>query len=308
MFYIAYPLLFLLSLLPLPVLYLISDGIYVLLYHVIGYRKKVTMNNLLLAFPEKSEKERLKIAKDFYLNFIDNFIETLKLISASRKFINKHWRLDNPEAYEQFYDQGRRCQIHLGHFFNWEMANIAMPMKTRYQFIIVYMPIANKGFERLFKKLRSKTGTILLPATDMRKSMVPYRNSQYMLALVADQAPGNPENAYWLPFFGQPTPFVRGPERGARVGNIPVVFPFLYKPKRGYYRCKLEVASADPANLEEGELTRNYVEFLERNMSMHPSIWLWSHRRWKHTWKNEYEKLWIGRQPAPVETEQKTTS
>jgi KDO2-lipid IV(A) lauroyltransferase len=298
MYYLVYIPLYLLSLLPMPVLYLLSDFLAALTWHVIGYRKKVVLDNLRVAFPEKTEQERKAIGKKFYRNFTDNFIETIKLLSASRQFITNHLKLDS-DPFPAFYQEGRKCQLHLGHNFNWEIANVVMPFYTSYTFIVVYMPIKNKVMERLFRHLRTRTGSIMLPATDMRNAIVPYRNTQYMLALVADQAPGDVSKAYWLNFFGRPTPFVRGPESGARVGDIPVVFVQLYKVKRGYYRAYLEVGADNPRELPEGELTRRYIAFLEKAIRQHPDMWLWSHRRWKHTWKPEYSKMWIGQDPLP---------
>ncbi len=292
MYYLVYGLLYLISLLPMRVLYLLSDGLYALLYYVIGYRKKVVMDNLQIAFPEKTEQERKRIAKKFYRNFVDNFIETIKILSAGRSFLMKRFQLDS-DPFITVYNTGRKCQLHLGHNFNWEIANVAMPYYTDFDFLVVYMPIKNKVMDRLFMHLRSRTGSIMLPATDMRKSIVAYRNHQYLLTLVADQAPGDVTNAYWLNFFGKPTPFVRGPESGARIGNIPVVFTQLYKSKRGYYRAYLEMGAENPRELPEGELTRRYIRFLERAIRQHPDMWLWSHRRWKHDWKEEYRKYWI---------------
>jgi len=300
MYYLIYGFLYILSLLPLRFLYLIADAAYLVFYRIIGYRKEVILNNIRLAFPEKTEAEHLRITKDFYFNFVDNFIEMLKLLSASRTFIEKHFTLDNPEVLEHFYKQGKKIQLHLGHTFNWELANIAIPFRTPFTFIVVYMPLSNKIFDRLQIHLRSRTGTVLLAATKMKREIIPYRNKQYMLALVADQAPGDSLNAYWLNFFGYPTPFVRGPERGARAGNIPAVFVDFYKTKRGYYHARLEVGSDNPAALPEGELTRRYVAFLEKCIRERPALWLWSHRRWKHNWKPEYENMWIDKKPEPA--------
>jgi Kdo2-lipid IVA lauroyltransferase/acyltransferase len=301
MYYLVYGLLYLLSLFPMWALYLLSDFIYFLLYYVFGYRRKVVKNNLLMAFPGKTIAERKKIEKGFYHNFVDNFIETLKFLSASPAYFKKHFVMENPEVYEQFFKQGKKCQVHMGHNFNWEMASMAVPFYTSYTFIAVYMPLENKIFERLLKKLRTRTGTVMLPATSMSKSIFPYRDRLYMLALVADQAPGNPAKAYWLNFFGHPTPIVRGPERGAITGNIPAVFAEIHKFKRGYYRARLELGAEFPKELPEGELTRRYIGFLERSISQHPAMWLWSHRRWKHGWKEEYKESWIGSDPPPVD-------
>lgn len=299
MYYVIYIPLYLLSLLPMWVLYGLSDFLASLTWYVIGYRKKVVLDNLRIAFPEKTEPERKAIAKKFYHNFVDNFIETIKLLSASKKFITKRLILDE-NVFSDLYQSGRKCQLHLGHNFNWEIANVAMPYYTDYTFLVVYMPIKAKAMDRLFMHLRTRNSSVMLPATNMRNAIVPYRNKQYLLALVADQAPGDVSRAYWLNFFGRPTPFVRGPESGARAGNIPVVFTQLYKVKRGYYRAYLEIGADNPCELPEGELTRRYIAFLEKAIRKDPAMWLWSHRRWKHDWDPAYSKQWIGQEQPPA--------
>jgi KDO2-lipid IV(A) lauroyltransferase len=287
MYYLLYGFLYFLSLLPLKVLYLLSDFAYFLIYYVIGYRKKVVFQNLTIAFPEKSAEEKTRIAKKFYKNFCDTFIETIKLISADTKFINRHFKADY-SVFETIYAKGKKCQIHTGHNFNWEIANLAVGANIHFAFLGVYMPIGNKAFDRIFKKLRTKTGTVLLPATDMRNAILPWRNEQYALGLIADQSAGNPSKAFWVPFFNRPAPFVKGPESGARLGNIPVVFGHFTKKKRGYYEGQFFLAEENPRSLENGELTKKYIKYLEEVIRASPDMWLWSHRRWKHEWKPEY--------------------
>lgn len=290
MYYVVYGLLYLLSLLPLRVLYFISDFAYFIIYHVAGYRKEVVFSNLSIAFPEKTEDEKKLIAKKFYKNFTDNFIETIKLISAGEKFITKHFTVDQ-ELFNRLYQQDKRCQVHLGHNFNWEMGNLSMALLTPYKFLTVYMPINSKAIDRLFIKLRTKTGAIMLPATKMRTAMLPFRNEKYLMALVADQNPGIPSKAYWFNFFGRPTPFVKGPEKGARANECAVVFAYFIKTKRGYYKANTELATLEPQLLPETELTKNYVSYLEGVVKANPEMWLWTHRRWKHEWKPEYGEI-----------------
>lgn len=293
MYYILYGVLYAVSLLPMWFLFGFSDLLALLLYFVIRYRRSVVFSNLRIAFPEKTEAERRAIARRFYRNFTDSFIETIKLLSASENFLRKRFILDNPELLENYYAQGKKIQLHMGHLFNWEIANLAIPPRTSFTFIVVYMPVENKAFNRLFLHLRGRTGTVLLPATNLGRGIVPYRNNQYMLALVADQSPPGAEHSYWLNFFGQPTPFVRTPERGARIANIPAVFARIYKTRRGYYRAQLTTISDEPANLPEGELTRRYRSLLEDGIRAQPDAYLWSHKRWKKAWKEEYAPLWI---------------
>jgi KDO2-lipid IV(A) lauroyltransferase len=293
MYYIVYGLLYLVSLLPLRVLYILSDGFYILVYYILGYRREVVMNNLQFAFPEKTLSERKEIAKKFYRNFIDSFIETIKMVSASDAYIQKRVSA-NWEVLNDLYKTGRSCQIHLGHTFNWEWANLAGAKEMHYTFLGVYMPIKNKVLDRLFRHLRSKSGSVLLPATDMRRAMIPWRNKQYCIGLVADQAPANPDKCFWLSFLGKKTPFTNGPEAGARSSNIPVVFANIEKPRRGYYKVIFTLAEDQPAALPKGELTLRYAHYLENAIRRQPDMWLWSHRRWKREWKDEYATLWIG--------------
>lgn len=290
MYYLLYGFLYVMSLLPLRVLYLFSELAFFIVYRLAGYRKEVVLKNLQIALPEKTDAEREKIAKQFYRNFTDNFIETIKLISAGKKFIEKHF-VGNTQVLFDLHKQGKKCQVHLGHNFNWEFANIAMAFYTPYTLLTVYMPISNKAVDKLFKKIRTRTGAVLLPATKMAGALLPYRDQQYMLALVADQNPGVPARAYWLNFFGRPTPFVKGPEKGARANDAAVVFAHFTKRKRGYYEAHFELAALEPNSLPEGELTRIYIQHLERVIKANPEMWLWSHRRWKHEWKPEYGKV-----------------
>jgi Kdo2-lipid IVA lauroyltransferase/acyltransferase len=287
MYYIVYGLLYLVSLLPLRVLYIFSDAAYGLTYYILRYRRDVVMNNLLIAFPEKTEKERIKIAKRFYHNLIDTFIETIKMISASGKYIDKRFA-GNWELLNSFKETGRPIQLHLGHNFNWEWGNVAGACNIKIPFLGVYMPIQNKIFDRLFRELRSKHGTILLRATKMAEDFIPYRNTQYLLGLVADQNPGGPGSGWWFNFFGRPTPFVKGPARGAINANAIIVFGFIHKIKRGRYETVFTLSEENPQSKTEIELTQQFVVYLENVIRTYPDMWLWSHRRWKYEWKPEY--------------------
>ncbi len=290
MYYIVYGLLWLLSLLPLRVLYVFSDGVYGLIYYVFKYRREVVMKNLTIAFPEKTEAEKIRIAKKFYHNLIDSFIETIKMISAPHRFLEKRLTC-NWEAVNQFYPAGKSVQVHMGHNFNWEWGNAVLVKHTPFKVLVVYMPIASKIIERLLYRLRTRAGSVLLPATNMRESFFPYRNQQYLLGLAADQNPGHPGNAWWVNFFGRPTPFVKGPAKGAIANGTAVVFAFIHKPRRGYYVSVVSVPDLDIKTATEQELTLAFARYLEGVIRKYPEMWLWSHRRWKLEYKPEYGEV-----------------
>jgi KDO2-lipid IV(A) lauroyltransferase len=288
MYYILYGFLYVVSLLPMRILYLVSDAIYGIVYYVIGYRRKLVMDNLRRAFPEKKEEELVRIAKKFYHNFIDSFIEVVKLVSASDRWLARRFTVD-VSALDELYPTGKSVQMHLGHTFNWEWGQLVLTALTKYQILVVYMPISNKPLEKLFYRLRTRNGNVFLPAPSMKEAIVPYLSSRYLLGLVADQSPGNMQTSYWIDFLGRATPFAAGPEKGARSGHLPVVFASIEKPRRGHYHATMKIACMDAAELEEGALTREYVRYLEAVIRRQPDMWLWSHRRWKHAWKEEYE-------------------
>lgn len=287
MYYVVYGLLYLLSLLPMQILYLISDFVYLLVYYVFGYRKGVVRKNLSIAFPEKSAQELKKIERKFYRNFTDNFIETLKMISAGPAWADKHFISDNT-LFNRLYEKGHKVQVYLGHNFNWEIANVAISIHLKFVPLMVYMPLNNQVFDKIIHKLRSSSGSILISARNIAAELLPYRDSQYLIGLVADQVPGKLKNAWWGEFFGKLTPFPKGPEKFGRANETAIVFAAIYKVKRGYYKLEYNLATDKPAELPEGEVTRRYIRFLESAIREHPENWLWTHRRWKREWKEEY--------------------
>ena len=284
MYFVIYSLLYLISLLPWRVLYIFSDGIAFLLKHVIKYRVDVVHQNLIIAFPNKTEKERKQIAYDFYQQFTDSFIETIKLLSISDKTFQKRFT-SNVEVLNNLYPTGQSVQIMAGHFFNWEFANWGVAKYGKYPFLAVFMPLSNKVFSKLIYDLRARYGSILIPATNFRSQFHKYANEgSYAMALAADQNPGNPLQAYWVNFFGRLTPFVKGPEKGAKLNNTAQVFVHFYRTKRGYYHSHYELMTISPNYFKDGQLTALYVKVLEEKIKANPSNYLWSHRRWKYTY------------------------
>jgi KDO2-lipid IV(A) lauroyltransferase len=268
-------------------MYLIADAFYGLVYYGFGYRKAIVMKNLLIAFPEKTEAERIRIAKDFYHNFIDMIFETIKMFSISNKELKRRFSA-NPEVLNDLYDSGQNVQLECGHFFNWEIINLNIGLVSRYPFIGVYQPLSNKVMDRMMLKMRQKNGTILIPASDFKNNFHDYVEDRYAMGLAADQNPPSEFKAHWVNFFGRLTPFVVGPEKGAKEKNTAVVFGHFYKVKRGYFRVDLEVITTTPNNYEPGRLTQIFAEHVERAVRKKPANYLWSHRRWK--WEFDPEK------------------
>jgi KDO2-lipid IV(A) lauroyltransferase len=299
MYYILYPILYLLSLLPFFILYGISDFFFFITYYLAGYRKKIVLSNLDIAFPEKTTAEKIIIAKNFYRNLIDTFLEAIKLLSISKEQINKRAVMDFTLV-KELLDKGKNVQLHSGHQMNWEYGHWAVATQVTVPWIGIYMRINNKALDRIFYKIRNKDKTVLVAVQEFKARAHSCFNDQYTIGLAADQNPGSPSKAYWLNFFNKPAPFVTGPDKGARKNNTAVVFVRFVKIKRGYYRFDSELITENAAELEEGKLTLLYRDFLEETIKRNPDNYLWSHRRWKWPYKPAYEKRWIDTTPAPL--------
>jgi KDO2-lipid IV(A) lauroyltransferase len=198
------------------------------------------------------------------------------------------------EVVNEYYDKIDRVEMITGHFFSWEFANLGASLTSKYPFLVVYMPISNKIFDKIMYNMRSKFGTVLIPSTKFKTQFHQHTKNKYNLILVADQNPGIPKNAYWLPFFGKMAPFVKGPEKGAKRNNTAIFYAHFYRIKRGYYKANMEFITDNPNSFAEGELTKLLIKKVEDSVRKQPAGYLWSHRRWKHIFdENKYGHLVI---------------
>lgn len=283
--YTSYPLLwmvYLISYLPMPALYLISDGIYLLLYKALKYRIKVVRTNLRNAFPETSETDLIRIEKAFYKHLADVMIETVKSFTISEKSLRKRMVLLNPEVLEGFYKQGNSAIAVTGHYGNWEWAAITLPFQSKYEPQGVYMPIKDCVFNQAMIKSRSRFGIDLLEAGKMSVKMEERKQKMSITGFIADQSPSNPERGFWMKFLNQDTCVAFGTEKYSRKYGMAVAFGMIKKVKRGYYTLEYKIITTDASNSREGEITEMQTKILEELICNEPQFWLWSHKRWKH--------------------------
>lgn len=271
------------SILPFPVLYLLSDVVFCLLYYVAGYRKKVVRQNLANAFPEKSSAERARICRNYYRYFCDLFLETFKTLTISKTSMIKHCAL-TPESvalFKRLHAEGQSVVLVMGHKGNWEWAGNTFSILCPQQLYVVYHPLANKYYNGLMYKMRTRFGTKLIAMNDTFREMVKLKGEVNATALIADQSP-RPDTAQWVTFLQQDTPVFTGTERIASKMNYQVVYVSVNRIKRGYYTVSAEVLVESPAREPQGNVTALHTARLEADIIQQPETWLWSHRRWKH--------------------------
>jgi KDO2-lipid IV(A) lauroyltransferase len=273
--------LYLISLLPFWFLYLIADFLYVIIYYVVGYRRKVVQENLRNAFPEKTEAERHKIEKEYFRYLADMIMESIKMISASKKTIMKHVWPTNPEIIDNYFAQGKSIIGAVGHYCNWELAGLRFGFFTENRRIIVYKPLANDYFDKFFIKMRSRFGATLVAMKDTARAMVKYKNELSFSVLVADQTPVKHDAHYFTEFLNQPTAVFLGVEKLAKLTNSVVIFCDVKRIKRGYYTYTFVPLEENAKESAPHAITEAHVKYLESIIKREPQYWLWSHRRWK---------------------------
>jgi Kdo2-lipid IVA lauroyltransferase/acyltransferase len=270
------------------VLYLLSNFLYVLLYHVIGYRKKVVYHNLKLSFPEWSEAKIHKTSKAFYSHLADLIVESVKSFSISEEEILQRATVTNDFITREF-GENKSVILLLGHIGNWEWVGLGASAFLPFKIHIVYHQLSNPDFDKLMYNTRSRFGAYLSRMEDTLRSMVKQRSEIVATCLVADQNP-SPENAYWIDFLNRKTAFFRGPFKLAHKFKQPCYYASIKKVSRGKYHSELVLLGDKDQELTEDELMHRYVELLEKDIREHPEFWLWSHRRWKHKYEDYAEK------------------
>lgn len=283
-YYLALPFIYLVSILPFPLLYGFSAFVYFLLYHVFGYRKKVVYQNLKNAFPEKSEAELQQLQRRFYRYLCDLFTETFKTLTVRKSVMLKHCYLKpgSGELFDRLYAGHKHVILVMGHFGNWEWAGNTFSLTRQHQLHVIYHPLHNKYFDRLIVGMRTRFGTQLIPMKDTMRRMLENRTGPLTAtAFIADQTP-HPDRAYWMEFMHQDTPVFLGTETFAKKLDYPVVYVSVKRVKRGYYEIGCEVLFENSKATAEHEITEKHTRRLEQDIRALPETWLWSHKRWKH--------------------------
>ena len=280
----------LLSRLPFWFLYGVADFLYFLLFYVVRYRRTVVLENLRLSFPEKSPDAIYLIAKGFYRNLADIFVEILKLPSLSLDEMQKRVLFTNAALVR---DRVRAGQSIIGmgsHQGNWEWIPSALAA-NQVPVDSIYKPLTSPFFEELMRHIRSSFGAIPVPMHTLPRHMAAHKNIPRVIGLVSDQVPDVPEQAYWTDFLHRDTPFYPGSERLARSRKLPIFYFDLVRLRRGYYQLTLIPVAEPPYDeLPLGAIMDRYRDLLEATIQKHPSDWLWSHKRWKH-WRGKYARI-----------------
>ena len=309
---IIYPLVraffYALSLLPFRVLYVISDVLYVLVYRIVGYRKRVVRHNLETAFPQKDKKELRHIEHRFYRFFCDYLVETIKLLSITPDEMLRHIEFHGLEVMEWCFDEGQASAAILGHYCNWEYLSTTGLGFERHKDAVVgliYHPLKSKVMDRLFIDLRQHIGGRCVPKQDILRHLLTLRREGRMslFGYISDQAPKWENTHLWLPFLHHDTPVFTGGEKIMRKMNNAVFYVEMQRPRRGYYVVDFRLITRQPAEMESDGITKRFFELLEQTICRQPEYYLWTHNRWKRT-HEEFDRRFVVKNGRVIKREE----
>lgn len=281
-FLIAYPILWLVSKMPFRILYLFSDFIYLIVYYIAGYRKKVVRSNIAMAFPILSEKQRLAIEKKSYHHLCDMFLEMIKTMTISEKEMDARFKFTNLDLYLDLEKKQKSIAVMVAHYASYEWL-ISMNKHITFNGYAIYKKIANKHFDKLIRDIRSKFKAYLITT----KETIPLIQSNQangvlgVYGFASDQSPKASKIYHWGTFMGIESPIITGAEMLAKRFDMNIVFLKVRKVKRGYYEATFAPAIENPKSIPDYEISDAFAKFVEGQIYEAPEFYLWTHKRWK---------------------------
>jgi Kdo2-lipid IVA lauroyltransferase/acyltransferase len=280
---LIYPFLWLISMLPFRLLYALSDGVFILVYYVFGYRRSVVKENLNLVFPDKSNQEIKRITKAFYHHLCDMMLESIKSLTISEREMKKHFTFSNVELLQNIENDGKSIALMCAHYGSWEWIFI-LQSYLKNKGYAVYKRLKNKYFNRLIKRIRAKHNSYLITTKETFPVLIESKanGNLTICGFVSDQNIKLEKAMYWQEFMGIKVPVIIGTEILAKKLDMSVVFFKVKRLKRGYYETTFETITLNPNELENYKITDAFLKLVEKQIYEAPEYYLWTHRRWKH--------------------------
>lgn len=282
-FVLIYPILWFVSILPFRLLYAVSDVLYVVLYHIVGYRKQTVQENLKLVFPDKSEAERQLITKRFYHHLCDMILEAIKSMSISVEDMKARFKFTNIELIKEFEKQNKSIVLMCAHYGSWEWIFIIQTY-VKFRGYAIYKRLNNRYFDKLVRGIRARYNSYLVTTKETIPTLIENKKKGVltMNGFVSDQTPKKGKAYHWNTFMGIEVPIHTGAEMLAKKLDMPVIFFSVKRIKRGFYETTFQTLAEQPNEYKNYAITDQFLKHVEQQIIEAPEYYLWTHKRWKH--------------------------
>ena len=251
----------------------------------LGIRRRVVLENLRLAFPEKGEAERRDIARKTYRNLGQMIPDFLRVPFLPREEIERMFVYDGWEKLEAARAKGEGVIACTGHFGNFDLLAAAHTLKGL-PITMISRQMGKSGANDLWRSIRRRSGVEDLVITKGSTLSAAIRSVKAgrVLGYVIDQ--NQPlRHAIFPTFFGMPAATAPTPAVLAIRSGAAVLFCLSVPLGDGRHKVIFEGPLAPP---DTGDRDRDVLAFmqdlndrLERWVRVYPDRWYWLHRRWK---------------------------
>lgn len=276
----------LLSHLPLSILYVLSSCVlYPLGRYLLRYRRGVVWKNLALAFPAKSDRERLRIEKTFYRHLCDVLVETAYMHRMSFEELQQRFQWINlDEIMQDCIREHRAALCYFAHYGNWEWAMGRLAPHPSVYTAFIYHRLHNDTFNEWIVETRSRFGGKPVSMEEASESIAALMDSgkPCVVMAISDQLPKEQYVRHFHRFMGIKTKVLTGTEQLSRRFQMNVYYCRVEQVRRGYYTCRAERLSLPVADADHPwPYTDAYFDLLQQQLEHEPALWLWSHDRWR---------------------------
>lgn len=268
------------SIIPIDVLYFLSPALKFFLQYLPSYRRNIIYENLRNSLVYEDGLEIRSIQSSYYTHLSEIILENLKLFSGSKR-TSLSFDMVNPEILDNAYSENQDVIVVSGHLGNWELGFSEAPQYFKHDICGIYKEQSSQDFDKYLRDLRSQRGLELIKESQFIRTILSEKTTPRIFILIPDQNPRNNKSIRYFTFLNQRTPFSTSLEKIAIKYAIPVLYADIIKLKRGKYQGQLSWIYKGNQHKEKLNITEQYATLLERNILSDPSIWLWSHRRWK---------------------------
>jgi KDO2-lipid IV(A) lauroyltransferase len=256
-------------------------------YYLDTRHRHIALVNLKIAFPEMSDREKKRIARESFQNAAMNLLEISKLSSLNSANISSLVDYDPQQGLENYraaHSKGRGILYLTGHFSSWELLPAAHALHG-YPLSFITRPLDNTLLERYLVKIRESKGNRVINKKNSARVVLRELQSGAGAGILMDQNTSLQEGIF-VDFFGIPAATTTSVALFALRTNAPVLPGYLTPLRGGRYRIKflppLDVVRTGDRNRDLAVNTQRFNEVLERIVREQPESWLWGHKRWKN--------------------------
>lgn len=250
-----------------------------LAFLLLSRKKKAALENLTLAFPEKTEAERRRIAQKSFESAAMSMVELFmiqKIIDTAEK------RFDVRESFpfDEAIREKKGVILACSHLGAWECHELICNLKKTPLMVIV-KNLKNPFVNTEINRLRSLTSVIPYDKDRAIRGVYAAVKNRGIAAILLDQWAG--PDGVWIPFFGKETSTTTIAVRFAQKTKALIIPSFCIRVRPGRYKliCLPELKVEDETRETEIAMTQKLNEILEEKIREYPEQWIWGHRRWK---------------------------